>query len=322
MHAQFPEWFRSANLPLPDEVLENRWIGVEAFEFDRNAIVSLVEVFFSNFDNKEAFLASFRKAFQDADSSFRMRENNLELSILAGTELVDIMDRADKDYADLAALALVSCAAQNLRRTPCVAEIPEYAVRYLAKRTVQRNQLTTQEKEGLETAALETKQLRRDLDILGEETNALWWLLGETSRDTNLRWNKHGVNQTAILAGKELADLTRLAPGPAGSAAFLDRVIKCAKAKPPAETTVAEAIVDIPLEIRENFLKSNYVPELAMVTPIFHGIKLSVDLAENDSWAKSLEKSGRIKSSGRISPHMLSYQVFLESMTARVWKEV
>lgn len=321
MHSQFSEWFRSAKLPLTDDVLQKRWAGVEAFEVDRDEITALVEVFFGNFEAKDNFLLEFRKAFQTADSSFRMKENNLELSVLAGAELVDVMERSSRDHADLAALALVSYSAQNLRRTPCVPEIPEYAVRYLAKRSAHRGVLTDDEKEGDEDSAIEVKQLRRDLDLLGEETNILWWIFGETSRDTNSRWKKLGVNQAAIMAAKELADLTKLLPGHVASAALLDRVIQCAKEKPPAQITVGEAVAELPVEWRQEFSKNNFNAQLSVITPISHTIKLSVDIGDTDAWSKSFEKSTKIQRGGKISPHLLSYQIFLEILTARVWKE-
>lgn len=92
MHTNFSEWFRATNMELPGEVLQKRWSGVENFEVSRDEIISLAEVFFNFFDGKDVFLGAFRKAFQDADSSFRMRENNLELSVLAGATLVTVME--------------------------------------------------------------------------------------------------------------------------------------------------------------------------------------------------------------------------------------
>jgi len=229
MHSQFSEWFRSAGLPQEDDVLQKRWAGVEAFEVDRDESVALVEVFFGNFDNKETFLEAFRKNFQDADTAFRMRGNNLELSILAGAELMDCIERANSEQADFAALALVACAVQNLRRPPCVPEIPEHAAQYLAQRNISRSKLDESETKGLDAAHIEIKQIRRDLDLLGEETNILWWIFGEASRDSNVAWAKVGLNQTVIMAGKELSDLTKILPGSSSSSALLDRVLKSAK---------------------------------------------------------------------------------------------
>src|SRR5437762_3321177 len=78
-------------------------------------------------------------------------------------------------------------------------------------------------------------QLRRELQSVMEESNVLWWVFGESSRDRGRRWSEYSVGQTAVMAGKELADLTRMPPGPPASGALLDKVIKLACAKPPAQ---------------------------------------------------------------------------------------
>jgi len=54
----------------------------------------------------------------------------------------------------------------------------------------------------------------------------LWWLVSEYSRDRNQSWKKVGLSATSIIAGKELADLTRIIPGPVAAAAFLDRIVR------------------------------------------------------------------------------------------------
>ena len=322
MHTDFSEWFRAANLELPDEVLQKRWAGVDAFEVGRNEVVSLVEVFFGFFDGKDAFLGVFRKAFQDADSSFRMRENNLELSVLAGAKLVAVMEDVTMALGDFAALALVACAAQNLRGTPCVAEIPELAVKHLARRSINRGQLDADDASVPDESQTALKQLRRDLDVIGEESNVLWWVFGESSRDTNKRWSECTVPQTALMAGKELADLTRISPGPAAAAALLDRVVKFAKPQPLVRIAVKDAIADISLEWRQKFAKDRYVSALANLTPVSQGVKLSVDLAADGAWVQSLAASTKIQRGGKIKPNLLAYQIYIECLLASVWPEL
>jgi hypothetical protein len=322
MHSEFSEWFRAASLPLQDDVLQKRWAGIEAFQADRDDVVSLVELFFGFFADKAAFFAKFRKVFQDADSSFRMRENNLELSVLAGASLVAVMKDSTMELGDFAALALVSCAAQNLRGTPCVAEIPELAVKHLARRTVNRGQLDTDDISDLDENQIEIKQLRRDLDIIGEESNVLWWVFGETSRDTNKRWSDYSVSQTALMAGKELANLTRIAPGPAAAAALLDRVVKSAKSKPPAQIAVKDAIAELALEWRQKFSKDNSAAPLRNLSPVSQGINMSVDLNDCDAWIQSFGSTTRIQRGGKIAPNLLAYQVYLECVMATIWPEL
>lgn len=326
MHPDFPEWFRAANLEPSDEMLQKRWAGVDAFEVGRDEVILLVEVFFGIFgdDNisKDVFLGKFRKAFQDADSSFRMRDNNLELSVLAGAKLVVVMAEAASDVGDFAAIALVAFAAQNLRKAPCVVEIPERAAKHLAHRSVNRGQLDPDDTSGLDEDQIEVKQLRRDLDIIGEESNVLWWVFGETSRDTNKHWSEYSVSQASLMAGKELANLTGISPGPAAAAALLDRVVKFAKSKPSPQIAVKNAIADISLEWRQKFVKDVYIGAMANLIPVSQGIKLSVDFTAGDAWLQSFATSTRIQRSGKIAPKCLAYQIYLECLLSSIWSKL
>jgi hypothetical protein len=316
MHNDFSEWYRLAGIELQNDALLKRWAGVETFAAGRDEIISLAELFFGFYDATEQFIGNFRSPFQEADAAFRMRDNNQELSVLAGAKLVSVMEGASIELGDFAAMALVSCAAQNLRIAPCVNEIPERAARHLSGRSIHRNQidLTTPSEAG--GPSPEIAQIQRDLAVVGEESNVLWWIFGESSRDLNKRWSECPVPQTTLLAGKELADLTRIIPGPAAASALLDKVIKNAKPKPPAHILVKDAIAELPMEWRQNFAK-NYCPtKLLNLCPVSHSIKMSVELADGDAWVQAFQNSAKIQHGGKIAPHLLAYQVFVECLLA------
>lgn len=308
-------------MEMPGEALQKRWAAVNAFEVGRDEIVSLVEAFFGFFEGKANFLAGFREAFQEADSAFRMRENNREVSVLAGAILVTVMEESSSELGDLAALALVSCAAQNLRAAPCVADIPELALKHLTRRTISRGKLDP-DVESDDENQLQVMQLQRGLDVIGEESNVLWWVFGESSRDTNQRWSECSVPQTALMAGKELADLTRVPPGPAAAAALLDRVVKHAKSKPPAQVIVMDAIAGVPLDWRKNFAQAHCPAALENLRPVSRGIQMSVDLADGAAWVQALPSSTKIQRGGKIAPHLLAYQVFVECLLASLWSKL
>lgn len=322
MHSDFSEWFLAAGIELQDDMLLKRWTGVDAFTAGRDEIVSLVELFFGFYDANETFTSKFRIPFQEADAAFRMKGNNRELSVLAGAKLVSIMEGDSIELGDFAAMALVSCAAQNLRASPCVSEIPERAARHLNLRTVNRSKPDPNAESDEDGTLVEIKRLQRDLAVIGEESNMLWWVFGESSRDTNKRWSDCTVAQTALMAGKELADLTRIAPGPAAAAALLDRVVKYAKPKPSAHVVVKDAIAELPGDWRQSFAKHHCPAALMNLCPVAHGIKMSVDLANGDAWIRALPNSTKIQRGGKITSHLLAYQVFVECLLTSFWSKL
>jgi GTPase-associated system helical domain len=64
--------------------------------------------------------------------------------------------------------------------------------------------------------------LERADAVLLEESNVIWWVFGGQSRDTGERFATLPPGFAAVLAGKELADLTR-SPGPKAAPAYLDK---------------------------------------------------------------------------------------------------
>jgi len=322
MHSDFSEWFLVAGIELQNDALVKRWTGVEAYNAGRDEIVSLAELFFGFYDANETFMGKFRISFQEADAAFRMKDNNKELSVLAGAKLVSVMEGDSIELGDFAAMALVSCAAQNLRASPCVSEIPERAVKHLTLRAVNRSKPDPNTESGDDETSVEIKQLQRDLAVISEESNVLWWVFGESSRDTNKRWSDFTVAQTALMAGKELAELTRITPGPAAAAALLDRVVKYAKPKSPAHVVVKDAIAELPVDWRQDFAKQHCPAVLVNLCPVSHGIKMSVDLANGDAWIQALPNSTKIQRGGKIAPHLLAYQVFIECLLAAFWSKL
>jgi hypothetical protein len=195
-------------------------------------------------------------------------------------------------------------------------------VKHLARRTVIRGKLDPDDASGADENQLQVMQLQRNLDVIGEESNVLWWVFGESSRDTNERWSGYAVPQATIMAGKELADLTRITPGPASASALLDRVVKYSKTKPPAQVAVKDAIAGVSLDWRQQYVKNHSPEALLNLCPVSHGIKLSVDLVEGDAWIPVLAASTKIQREGKIAPHLLAYQVFVECLFAALWSKM
>lgn len=340
MHKDFAEWYRVAGIPPNGDILPKRWAAIEKYEAGRDQIVSLARLFYRLGKPSEDFLSTFRTAFQTADPAFQMRGNDQELQVLAGAELIDIIERSPMDLADLAAISLVCAAAQNLRGAPTVPDIPEIAARYLGKRAIERahkgqgdsDSASSPRKtlfDGLSAAGAplnglpaELERLQRELAVVTEESNMLWWLFSEHSHDLKQPWAKSTVPAVALTAGKELAELTRVLPGPVAATAFLDRVIRFAKAKPPSTILVVEAINDATLEWRRSYVELNCPVELEDLAPISYGVKISLTAPENDAWFIAFKSGTGISADSKLVPHILAYQMFLEGLLCRSWRMV
>src|SRR5437016_5348889 len=57
-------------------------------------------------------------------------------------------------------------------------------------------------------------QFANAIDVHREESDILWWIFGEHSRDLKKRMSELSLPFAALVSGKELADLIRVIPGP------------------------------------------------------------------------------------------------------------
>ena len=336
MHKDFAEWYRSAGITPNGEILPKRWAAIQEYQPGRDEIVSLAQLFYRLGKPSEEFLNKFRTSFQNVDPAFPMRDNDQELVVLAGAQLVATIESGPINLADLAALSLVTGAAQNMRGSPAVADIPEIAVTYLSKRAVARaangdgnsnsaNELLFDGLTELGTPydglPKEFERLQRELSVVSEESNMLWWLFSEHSRDLNEPWKKQsGVPSVALMVGKELADLTRVIPGPISARAFLDRAIRSIKSKPPEAVLVVDAINGVAPEWRQRYVAEGCPTSIQGLMPISHGLKISLAAPENNAWFSAFTHETGIRPESKLPPNVLAYQLYVEAIFSRAWK--
>jgi hypothetical protein len=321
MHKQFTAWLRAAGLEPNDETSPKHWKVIEEYVPTTDEIISLARLFYGYSSQEDTSLDKFGMALQDADTTFSMQDHKPHFSVLAGAELIaTIESHQDQKLADLAALCLVCGGAQSARSGLLVPDIPNIAARYIETRTTKRVSGSVGTAE--EGAEPQIQELKLELTIVAEETNMLWWLISEYSRDRNQSWKKVGLSATSIIAGKELADLTRIIPGPVAAAAFLNRIVRLSDSAKSAEAvSVKDAIEKVPSEWRQQY-GFNAAAGIEDLAPISNAVKLSLTVAEGDDWSPVFEKGTGMEADSEMLPNALAYQVFLERLLARFSLEI
>jgi hypothetical protein len=335
IHIDFADWYKAAGLQPVAEDLPKRWEGIEKYEPSSADLIHLAELFYNLGAPTEAFLQAFRKPLHEADLTFSMSNNGVELRVLAGAALVDRMTRGSNETAMLAALSLVTASFQNLRTSHAVPAIPALAAKYLANQTVDRGKRQLDEKSStpsqqalVAVAALgsphsefvgEFFRMQTEVAIVGEESNMLWWLFGERSRDTNQLWKELGVPATSLIAGKELADLTRLLPGPVAAEAFLDKIIRAANVTTPVSIGIRDAINSLDNEWRKTFILAAEETSLDLVLPLTCGVRLSLNSADKNGWKSAFANMAGVPEKSKLPPRHLSHQMYQERLLHQAW---
>lgn len=318
MHKLFASWLRTAGLEPNDVTSPKHWKVISEYLPTADEIISFARAFYGF--SQGASLDKFGTALQDADVNFSMQDHKRQLSVFAGVELIAFIEQnEDERLADLAALCLLCGGVQSARTDIPVPEIPKIAARYIESRTGKRASIPIGTSEAAADSTI--KKMERELTIVSEEVNMLWWLVSEYSRDRNQSWKKLGLPATSIIAGKELADLTRVIPGPVAAAAFLDRIVRLSDSKSPKPISIKEATGKIPREWREQY-EFRAAPGVEDLAPISNAIKLSLTVAEGDDWSPVFEKMTGLEANSQMLPNTLAYQVFLECLLAHLSQEV
>jgi len=320
MLEHFYDWHRDMGLEPNDETSPKHRKVISEYSPTAREIISLAR-FFYGFDSQGASLENFGKALQEVDTSFSMQHHKQYLVLFAGAELVSVLQRAtEQEWADLAALCLVCGGVQGARTGVPVPEVPQIAARYIESRTKNRAAVSAEESE--EKLAPRIAKLEQELAIVSEEANMLWWLVSEFSRDRNEPWKKIGLLATSIIAGKELADLTRLIPGPVAAAAFLDRIVRLSDSSKSAKPiSLKDAVDKTPRQWRASCeLKADAGTE--DLTPIGKALRLSLTVSDGDDWSPVFQRGTALETDSKLLPNALAYQVFLEGLLARLSIEV
>jgi hypothetical protein len=138
MNPMFGEWYRAASLDPLNVNLEARWAGIEKHKGAKELsfAAEVVRLFLDTGKGTDGFLGAFRQPFFDADNGgFRMSDNDIELRVLAGVLIMEMLQRKDT-FADGVALVVLAAAAPDLRKKiPIIKEVLPAASNYLFDRS-------------------------------------------------------------------------------------------------------------------------------------------------------------------------------------------
>jgi hypothetical protein len=183
MHDDFADWYRAATLNPSDIPLAARWEAVETLvpDLDADAVLDVARIYF-RLDPTEAGLGRFRRAFKANDPTFRMQENDLELSVLAGAVLVHLLGSRRTSLAQIGALGVIAGGFAGRREQTGVEDLVERSRVLLSRRS---SDLRTLERETSHRfMRLDDDQLAQSIIAQGDtgSTQALSNATAETFR--------------------------------------------------------------------------------------------------------------------------------------------
>lgn len=242
IHPKFSHWLSLAKITPADETIRKWWAALDAFTPDRNDVVTLVGRA-RQLDPKTINDTRFLPAIQQADAAF-LPTQKMGLAVLAATKLHVMIEKDDTLLDDLAKL-LTAVAFPSFERHPAfLKDLSDLAESKFPDWS--RGRADWSLVQATYVPEVDTDELRCVVAVSAEETNMLWWLIGERSRDFEVPFAEISADSIGLLVAKELADLTTLLPGPPAIKAIADRAIQQGRPRAIGPVVLAQAIRSLP----------------------------------------------------------------------------
>lgn len=352
VHKSFGEFYRFASLSPNSDLLNNRWKVVQATlaAAGLSELLDLVRFMFDLTPATDSSTDALRAKCLAADPSFPAHGAELELKAIAGIVLLQTIDSGG-DYADAVTLAILAGECKAHRAIAPFAALVSQAALSRAARAVairRRSPLTISSLTGAKKAleALKTVQAdptavrdaaaqavheanqnvlkvyeilkevventADDLAVLSEESNILWWVLGERSSELGQPLASMAAATAALSAARELAALTWCAPGPQGAPFFLSRQLSLVR-QASSPLSLSDAVAAMPLAWRMSFRKE-IVPLHLDLCPVAQALLKSTEVDDASGWHAPYQKATKLSATAQFDPLKLGEQLFDELM--------
>ncbi len=357
MDREFGDWYRAVGITPSEDQLKRRWQGIEsvATSADHVAILDLVRLYYGLSPKQPEAIIRLREAFQQADASFPMQSNDLEVQILAGAAAVATFSSGTASVADVAALGALCADYRGCRECERPKFLVDRARSHLLQRSASLRRLGTDDvsitvpKEIKDLAAKPTEgaaqpepsqairslavgvqtvttsffkvveQLQLRVRLQREESEILWWIFGGYSRDLERPFAELEMPARCLVAAKELADLVDVLPGPVSAAAMLDRSIRgpTTEAQLP-KVTLIQAISAVPVNWLSSWCQGNErIQRHGDLCPTLLAAQRAMEAPGTDVWITPVEKITGLSVRTEFIPVALAMQTYDEHRLLR-----
>lgn len=352
MQADFFNWYSSMELSSDEAVRSARWTQVQtaAKAPSRSALESLTRLAFRT-KLSDADAGVIRTMFTTETS---VAPGDPELHLLSAATLAVMVKRRDATAAKAAIFVLAaSCAGQRELQQPMdlVASAVD-ALISLSETARRRPQLeldkpvvppidakalidavTTPDVAGIHAGltamtgalnkaltAIVTRQkgfesaVQEYTRVQDEELDVLWWLHGEHCEIRDLPFHDVPKGERPLIFAIELADLTRVLPGPPAVRSLLSR----AGLDDKTTMSVPEAVQALPLSLLVRFVPEDSIAKVSVTTtPILDAIRRRQEVDGCEAWAQTWAAVSGLGQDTKLSTLRLAEAAYRELLLVK-----
>lgn len=335
------------------EELESRRTAIQTILKNKDLPfwIDLVKITFGVNLNSDDNLNLFIKHFKDVDPNFPLKNNENIIGTLAGCTVSQKIELDQKGLGDALALAIMIIPFLKRSKNSYVPDLEEFAFNNWVsqcynKRKIDSSYIRKSDQSFLKVNESEPQEIlaniqpyfssiikdlkalyglvgniltvKKDLKIVSEELNILWWVFGTFSKDFDKRFEdiKHPARMLQLV--KELADFTEFEPGIGNVKSFLTKSFDQVKIDGKKKLNFYESLNTDEYEVLKGI--NNFFDDLLEdLTPCLTAInnKLEYGSGKTD-WTAITIKKTNIKLGTNVKPIDYAYQLYLEIMLKRI----
>ena len=137
--------------------------------------------------------------------------------------------------------------------------------------------------------------------VLAEESSMLWWLVGEHSRDLEVPLASLARDSVCLVAGKDLADLTRIIPGPLSVRAMIHKALDSVGVDPTGELELGQVVDAVDRHLRRRWLGGRDLTRLRGIGRCLPALAASIEVDDDVDWRQLVKSRDGILPETRLS---------------------
>jgi hypothetical protein len=353
MITNLPEWYRMLSIQnLSSEAFEKRSTAIKKIlkNKDTEWLLNCVRLYIGKKTTDPNFYNELTGLFLDSDPLFPQKDNLIELRVLSGAILHDLVSSSKHKGKLTIALAIQSCMfgvpVKNIINSDIIIKLKtflnEESIR-LRECNESRNPLNlsfeptvpdvtpatilanftkiTELFSKVETYVNERSDNNsKRIMILEEESNIHWWIFRSFSNILNKQINEIDYDLVPLIIGSDLSALTRILPGPVAYDQYLLKVLNGNFSNVDKEILLKDAINKLNKAKNDLFPRS-YAEKVGNIGPLMMGLNLREQSGNDTGWVTMFESFTDINSNIKVLPIELAKQSFIESQLMKSFNQ-
>jgi hypothetical protein len=152
---------------------------------------------------------------------------------------------------------------------------------------------------------------------LREEVEMLWWHVGGWSRMLDKPFAELELGLAAVLAGVDMADMSRSDTGPAAAPAIFQRILAAGRKSKTAKIAIRDAVDALPQDQLDHLKLPNALGSVPEICPVLTAYAKAKEIGAGPAWHVAYARATGFEAGAALTPLELAMQAYRERLFLR-----